>query len=243
MEHAKASNLPIYRFDNLRKFSEVMAVVTTRFGGISEGPYTELNLGLHVGDDCEKVINNREILSKAIGIIPTDITCGEQTHGTKVQIVTKDDKGRGATVWKNGFPNTDALVTNAKNTPLAVLTADCAAIFFYDPENQAIGIVHSGRKGTENEISIKVIQTMHDTFGTCAENLIAGIGPCIYPCCYDVDLPNTIRNQLLEAGVRAENIEVSGICTSCHNDIFYSYRARGDNPETGRFMNLIMLKG
>ncbi len=240
MKQTKIANLPIYKFSIFEKIPEVEAVVTTRLGGKSKGKYSELNLGLHVGDNLNDVLVNRSTFANAIGISENDITCGQQSHSINVQQVETDEIGRGAKSWENGFPETDALITRTANLPLAVLTADCAGVFIYDPVNKAVGVAHSGRKGTEGEILTKTIQKMHDIYGTCPENIIAGIGPCIYPCCYELNLPKTIKAQLLQAGVKLENIEESGICTSCNNDIFYSYRA--DKKQTGRMINLIMLR-
>ncbi len=240
MKQTKVANIPLCKFGIFEKYPELIALVTTRTGGVSKGSYSEFNLAFHVLDKNSNVIRNREILANALEISPNDFTCPMQTQGTNIHIVLEDEKGRGSNSWEDGFPDTDSLVTNVNNIPIAVVTADCAGVFLYDPTNRVIGIVHSGRTGTEGEIVTKTINKMHDQYRTCTENLIVGLGPCIHNCCYDIDIPSLINTQLLELGVRPENIEISDLCTSCNNHIFYSYRA--DGGRTGRFINLIMLR-
>lgn len=239
MKQTVIHGLPIYSFDIFEKYTEVEDATSTRLGGISKDEYASLNIGLHVGDELESVLRNRALLAEAMNVPTNSFVCGQQVHGTKIRLVTSSDKGKGSKSWGDGYTETDALITNTPGIPLLVVTADCAAVSLYDPENRAIGIAHAGRKGTEEEIVLKTIEKMHDTFETCAENLVVGIGPCICPACYPVDIPGTIKQQLIGAGVKPQNIESSGICTAENNDIFYSYRA--DNSKTGRFGNIVML--
>jgi len=224
----------------LDQFSEIICCFSTKKGGVSEGIFSELNVGLHVGDELKRVLQNRSIIAKSLGIEPEDITCGEQVHGTNIQTVTAKDKGRGATDWANSFLKTDGMITGVRGIPLMVVTADCASVSFYDPKHKAIGIAHSGKKGTESKIVQRVVEIMGEEYGTKPVDLVVGIGPCIYPCCYEVDIPGQIQKQLLESGVLQNNIENSGICTFCHSEELYSFRA--DKGKTGRFANIVMLK-
>lgn len=240
MKPTTCDNITTYSFDNFADHIKVLNVVSSRLGGTSGEKFRSLNIAFHVGDNKEYVINNRKLLSEVLSVSREALTCGEQVHGAQVRIVTVDSVGRGSGSLMDAFPATDSLITDIPETPLLIQTADCAAVSFYDPVSSAVGIAHAGRKGAESEITVKTIEAMHNAYGSCAENLIVGIGPCIYPCCYDMDLPGLIKKQLLAAGVKPENIEESKICTSCNNDIFYSYRA--DNKTTGRFGNIIMLQ-
>lgn len=240
MKQTKQGNITTYSFEIFDKYPEILNIASARLGGVSKGDFSSLNIAFHVVDDPKNVTRNRKLLADALQINAEALTCGEQVHDAQVEVVTSKSAGRGSGSLEDAFQSTDSLITNVSGVPLMIQTADCAAVSFYDPVNHAIGIAHAGRKGTTDEIVLKTIETMHDTFGTCSENLVVGIGPCIYPCCYDMDLPGLIREQLLTAGVKPENIEESGICTSDNNDIFYSYRA--DGKTTGRFANIIMLQ-
>ncbi len=240
MKSTTNDNITTYYFNIFDRYPEVLNFALSRLGGMSQGEYGSLNIAFHVGDTPEHVLENRKLLADAILIDADAFTCGEQVHGAQVAVINAKTAGRGAKSLADAIPGTDSLITNVPGVPLMIQTADCAAVSLYDPKNQAIGVAHAGRKGSEAEITLKTMEAMHDTYGSCAENLVVGIGPCIYPCCYDMDLPGLIKEQLLAAGVKPENIEESRICTSCDNDIFFSYRA--DDRVTGRFANILMLR-
>lgn len=239
MKKTIKNQLSLYSFKLFDKYPEISAFVTTRDRGVSEYEFSSLNLGLHVDDIPQNVINNRQIVAESIGLSPDDLTCGQQTHGTNIRVVSKEDIGRGAKAWDDGFSETDALITNISDVPLMVLTADCAAVFIYDPIAKVIGLVHAGKKGTKERIVSKTILKMSEIFSSNPDDLVVAIGPCIYPCHYDYDLPKEIKTQLLDSGVKAQNIEFSETCTACHQDEFFSYRiSRG---KTGRFGNIFIL--
>jgi YfiH family protein len=240
MKEVKQNNLTGYRFESFTKYPEIFDFTSTRIGGVSKHQFTELNVGLHVGDKVEDVLNNRQRLTKSIGLESKDLTCGEQVHGINIQIVNEKEKGRGATNWFDGFQKIDGMITNVSEIPLLVVTADCAAVSYFDPVHRAIGISHSGKKGTVEGINRAMVEKMITNFGTEPKDLIVGIGPSISTCCYEIDLVTLIKEQLIETGVKAENVEESNICTACRNDQFYSYR--GDGSQTGRFANILMLK-
>jgi len=163
----------------------------------------------------------------------------------------------------------DALVTRVPGYALGVLTADCLPILLFDPVQMVVGIVHTGWRGTARAICQKTLKKMAETFDIISENVLVAMGPCIGPCCYEVDGPvketfegnglpwdlmSSPRGRgrwsldlhqanifLLErSGVRKENIHRLERCTSCHNDFFYSYRAEGGN--VGRQLNFIALR-
>lgn len=168
-----------FSFDSFGARTEVDALVTTRHGGESTGPFATLNLGKHTDDDPAIVVRNRARAASVVGAAPAWLTFGRQVHGARVAVVRNNQRG-------DAFVDTDALVTNAALVPLAILTADCAAIFLFDPVHRAIGIAHAGWRGTAARIAARTVETMHDAFGTSPEDLIAAIGPSIGPCCYEV---------------------------------------------------------
>jgi YfiH family protein len=229
-----------------------------------------LNLAFHVGDDPNAVLDNRATVAQLLGFEPEEFTIARQVHGSHVAVVGSEDRGRGAVVEGDALPDTDAMITRAPDTPLAVLVADCVAVSLYDPGHNAIGVAHAGWAGTCDRIVQKTIEEMTAEFGTRPGEVVAGISPSIGSCHYPVgknvidafenafapheittflrmtgsehavlDLWACNERQLIEVGVRNENIETAGVCSSCQNDLFYSHRA--ENGETGRFAGIITL--
>lgn len=211
--------------------------------------------------DVEETLADRQEFLQFIGIDYKTLVCANQVHGSAVREVSLHDKGKGALSKDTAIPDTDALITNVRRLPLAVFTADCLSILLYDPVQKAIGLVHAGWRGSKDNIALKTIQLMREKFQVRAENLLVGFGPALRNCCYEVgrefkdyfpeglsergnrmyfDLSSTNKKQLLEAGVKEENISDSGICTSCRNDKYFSYRKEADS--SGRIMSVIMLR-
>lgn len=229
---------------------KVISVFSGRSGNMS------LDHGVSGGE-----IDNRRDFLEGFGIDYKDLVCAKQVHGCNIKIVGDQHKGSGAIVYDSAIAQTDALLTNRRNLPLAVFTADCLPVFLYDPENQAVGLVHAGWKGSKAGITAKTVKLMRQEFNTRASFLEAGFGPAIKACCYEVgeefngffarglrerdsryylDLIDVNRGQLLDSGVNEKNLTDSGICTACCNDRFFSYRK--DGPSCGRQMSVIMLK-
>jgi YfiH family protein len=167
--------------------------------------------------------------------------------------VGQEDKGRVC-------PRTDALITATPGVPLMLRFADCVPILFYDPARKVVGLAHAGWRGTVAGIAQATVEAMGRTFGCRPQDMIAGIGPAIGPCCYTVgaDVVQAVRQafpggserlthragghwqldlwsanqvQLAECGVG--QIEVAGLCTACHTEEWFSHRATGG--KTGRF--------
>ena len=179
MTPGERDGVQFFSFESFDAHAGVTALVTTRHGGESTGPYASLNLGGRTGDDPAAVRRNR---ARAAALLASDsrrLVFGRQVHGAKVAQVPRDFAG-------GAFDDTDALVTNARGTPLVILTADCAAIFLFDSARCAIGIAHAGWRGTVAGIAARAVRRMHDAFGTAPGDLIAAIGPSIGPCCYEV---------------------------------------------------------
>ena len=166
-------------------------------------------------------------------INPEDIVSAEQVHGARIKVVRSKDRGK-------NLPQCDAFVTEEINIPLLVRTADCVPIFILDKVMPAIGLIHAGRRGSLGEILPKTMETMREAFDTEAKNCIIAMGPSIGPCCYELDLIQLNELQAIEAGVKKENIVSAGLCTSCNETLFHSWRRDGE--ETGRLYSIAMLK-
>lgn len=213
------------------------------------------------GLNTEYVISNRKVFLDSLGINLEHLVCAKQIHDNLVLPVTGKQKGCGALSVETAISNTDAFVTNERNLPLAIFTADCLSIFFFDPVNKAIGIAHAGWKGTRGEVALKTIKLMQREYKTSVSDIVVGFGPAIRNCCYEVgeefadyfrkelvrkegryflDIVGANKRQLLGVGVKKENINDSGICTSCKHMDFFSYRKEKENA--GRMISVIMLR-
>ena len=241
-----------------------------RLGGVSEAPYKSLNMGLHVGDKPEDVWQNRQIFCQSLDAAAAKLVAPEQIHGDRIVRVTEKDAGRGAKVYAEAIAGTDALITNVPGLPLLLCFADCTPVIFLDAEKKAVGIAHAGWKGTVAGIAAKTVARMTEEFGSQPQDIIAGIGPAIGPCCYEVgeevaakfreafpkeheavitskngrlhvNLWEANRRQLLQAEILPEHIEMAEACTACEHQWYFSYRA--DGGRTGRMAALIALKG
>jgi copper oxidase (laccase) domain-containing protein len=135
-------------------------------------------------------------------------------------------------------PMVDALVTTAKDLPLVIRCADCAAVFIVDRHTPAIGLIHSGKKGTLANIAGNTLAMMTQRYGTDPRDCLVMIGPSIGPCHYEMDIWSGIEGQLREAGVR--EIHNPRICTACHLDRYFSYRA--EKGHTGRMLAVLSLR-
>jgi hypothetical protein len=217
------------------------------------------NMSLSYGDTKESLNNRRNFLESS-GIDLRNLVCAKQIHRDNIQYVREEDKGRGALSYETSIPDTDALITDKKNLALAVFTADCLSVFLYDPIKPAIGLVHAGWRSSKENLIVKTLRLMQKQFNTRISDLYVGFGPAIGSCCYEVgrdfqeyfgqdviskgnryyaDLAGINKRQLLESRVKERNIFDSQICTSCHNDAFFSYRK--DGKDCGRIMSVIML--
>jgi YfiH family protein len=240
----------------------VTAVVTTRNGGVSSGSYASLNLGDHVGDDHEAVLENRRRLASALGV--DRLTVPDQQHKDRVAVIDAALAGRGHDGVPDSvaaFPATDALVTNLPGTALTIMVADCAPVVLFDPGRRAIGVAHCGRGGTVLGALPKTIETMTAAFGSAPGDLLVGIGPAIGAASYEIgdaqaaevaaafgdaglltptrpghctlDVVGGLRIQLRTAGVKEANVHDLAIDTRTATDTFFSDRAA---RPCGRFM-------
>jgi polyphenol oxidase len=173
-----------------------LVAVTTRHGGVSDGAHESLNLGLHVGDDMERVITNRERAARAFGVDLENVVFAEQVHGADAVVVGKAERGRGTRRIDDAIGAADILVTTALDTTLAILVADCVPLALLDPEARVLAVVHAGWRGTAAQASARALQTMA-SLGAHPERVMAFIGPGAHPALYQVD--ETVHRALEDA--------------------------------------------
>lgn len=164
---------------------DVDVVMTTRFGGVSRGPYRSLNLGLHVGDDDDLVLRNRDLAAGLVGARLDDMVFCNQTHGRGVLVVTEEDRGRGTRSTVTAPEGIDVMVTAVPGPVIAMMVADCAPIALYDPRRHIAAVVHSGWRGTVVRVAEAAVRSMVG-LGTSPGDLIAVIGPAADPEQYRV---------------------------------------------------------
>lgn len=205
---------------------------------------------------------SRKKLCESLGVPPSRLTAGEQTHTANVAIITAENAGNGGLDPALRIPDTDALATSLPGTPLVVMTADCVPVLLIDPVRGAAAAVHAGWRGSAKGIIAAAVSAMRDNFRSAPKNLIALVGPHIGPCCYtvgkevarQVSEPRAVRPEagaflldlglwnetlLARAGLLKKNIHRSALCTSCRTDIFYSYRA--DKKNSGSNASIVAL--
>ncbi|MBN8250166.1 peptidoglycan editing factor PgeF [Priestia flexa] len=248
--------------------SQLLSGFTTKNGGISEPPFTSFNLGLHVHDNKEHVILNRELLANHLNMPLSNWVCAEQVHNSVVQKVTRKQSGKGMHAYEDGIAQTDGIYTNESNVLLALCYADCVPLYFYAPNHHMVGLAHAGWQGTVKDIAGEMIRKWVQEEQIPVEDIYAAVGPAIESCCYIVDdrvisavnevassadvyvqiSPNQYRLDLKKlnvylmkkAGVNEANITVSSHCTSCEDDLFFSHRR--DQGKTGRMFSFIGFK-
>ncbi len=254
-------------FKRLKNIPFIKHGFSTRIGGISQGGYNSLNIGLKTEDIESNIKENIRRFACAIGVDYKKLVISDQVHKDVIKIVTEKDAGKGYFKEKD-YSEIDGLVTNVKGIPLLTIFADCVPIFFVDPIKKAIGVSHAGWKGTRLKIGKKTVEAMISEYGSNPEDIIALIGPSIGECCYEIDkrvvdefnssfsdtssfisliednryqlnLWTANRITLQEAGLLDENIVISNLCTGCNVDLFYSYRKEKGN--TGRMGAIIQL--
>ena len=178
-------SIPYISFPALENVDWLCHACSTRLGGVSTGIHSTMNLGFQNGDDPEAVYENYNRICSTIGVEPESVVHAKQTHGDKIRIVTTGDRGKGYNSERD-YDEIDALVTNESGVTLTILTADCVPVFLVDPVNKAIGLAHSGWRGTVQRIAAKTVRCMKETYGSNPADMIAVTGPCICRDCYEV---------------------------------------------------------
>lgn len=242
---------------------DAVLCVSTRGGGVSTGPYGTLNLGLHVGDEPGLVLENRRRLARALGFSAELMTCAAQVHGTDIAIVGAAEAGRGAQS-QEGLWEVDGLVTAQRGVPLVCFYADCVPLLYYCQAPRVCAVAHAGWRGTLEGIAARMLRVLEGQFGCDLDRIQVIIGPAIGACCYTVgeevrrlfaekfgrpvdstlDLQGINRQILVDYGLPSGNILVSGLCTKCHGDLFFSHRGAQQQgySATGRHGAVVMLR-
>ena len=158
---------------------------STRIGGVSEGDLSSMNLSFTRGDDPERVRENYRRIAAAVGFETDRLVLTHQTHTNHVRVVTEADAGKGF-VRERDYTDVDGLVTDVPQLVLTTFYADCVPLFFIDPVHRAIGLSHSGWRGTVSDIAAATVRTMQGEYGSRPEELLVGIGPSICQDCYEV---------------------------------------------------------
>lgn len=243
----------------------VQIAFSSRLGGVSKAPFHSLNLGLHVGDDPQSVLENRRLWLEELQAGWSDVIVGQQVHGNQVAWVGEQAAGCGVRDLKTAVPGLDGLATKS-NIALMAFFADCVPVFFYHPVIKAVGLAHAGWRGTTGKVSLGMLERFAEAGGRPEECWVA-LGPSIGPCCYEVDekvagifrtsfvntgfLQPSVKGHyhldlweanclvLEEAGVKKENIACSALCTACKDKLFFSHRR--DGALTGRMAGWIKL--
>jgi len=253
-DQPKSDKKPLYRIpDIFAGIPNLVSGESTRHGGVSVSPYNSLNLGGSTKDNPENVTENNRRFFESLGINPDQVAKSHQVHEAEILIVT--EPGR--------FEGYDAMITNIPDVQLSVTIADCTPILIYDPVKMAVAAIHAGWRGTVQQIVAKTAEKLKKEYGTNPVDCLAFVGTCIDECSFEVgedvadnfqsvykrwddqknkffvDLKSANRDQLIEAGLKPENIEISPYSTVIHNEDYFSYRK--ENGLTGRLLATIGL--
>ena len=261
MKANQVNGIPYFQFATLPDNGRIQHAIFTRQGGVSPAPFESLNLSVSVPDEKARVYENRR---RAYGLYGRDtdtVVHAHLVHDISVASVTQANNG----TW---LPHVDGIITNEPGCALTMNYADCTPIFLYDPIQHAIGLGHACWQGAVKDLPGAMVQAMQTEFGSNPAELIAGIGPSIGSCCYEVGEvvitavhnaftdPNSLLIQPPNANQRphfdlpeanrhnlaragVRHIEQSGLCTACRTDLFFSHRAEKGQP--GRFGTIFIL--
>jgi len=245
----------------MMEFPELVQGFTTRFGGVSSGPYESLNLNFFREDDPSRVMENFRLLSEELGVSLGDMVLSKQVHGCRILRVDDSHRGMGI-VRERSYGPVDGLTTDVPGIMLVTYYADCVPLYFYDPSRKAICLSHSGWKGTLADMAGESVKAMQAHYNSRPEDIRVSIGPHIRSCCFEVgddvagmfyerypwsersarksregkwmlDLEDIIRESLLTHGIQKQNIYGCQICTKCESDVFFSHRGSGGRTGTG----------
>ena len=186
IEEKVKEGVPFLSYPILENTGIVSHGFSTRLGGVSEGGYASMNLSLSRGDSPEAVEENTKRIARAIGVEKEKMVYTQQTHTTNVAVVSGKDAG-------STLKETDGLVTDSPGICLVTFYADCVPLYFVDPVRRAIGLSHSGWRGTVGKMAAATVEKMKECFGTRPEDIIAAVGPSICQDCYEVSEDVTSR--------------------------------------------------
>lgn len=177
--------VPYLFFQKIEDTNKVIHGFSTRLGGVSKEHLKTMNLSFTRGDEEEFVIENYKRITNALGVEYESLVLSYQTHTTNIRVVTKKDRGKGI-IKERDYTDIDGFITNDPAVTLVTFYADCVPLFFVDPVHNAIGLSHSGWRGTVEQIGKKTLEMMYEQYGTMPEDVVAAIGPSICLDCYEV---------------------------------------------------------
>ena len=184
-ELKEKNHVPYIQFKNLSATGIVKHGFSTRKGGVSTGIFSSMNLNFKRGDDPDAVLENYRRMAAALNMRVEDMVLSDQTHTTNVRVITEEDRGKGI-LRPQDYSDVDGMITNVPGIVLVTSYADCVPLYFVDPVRKAIGLSHSGWKGTVGHIGQKTVWKMHEVYGSEPKNIVAAIGPSICQSCYEV---------------------------------------------------------
>ncbi len=267
-ENEDGSRLLLLKFPLFEETGMVKHCFTTRLGGVSQGIYSTMNLSFSRGDERTAVESNFRRLAAALGVEYGRFVFTDQTHTTNVRRVAAGDAGAGL-LRELDYKEVDGLITNEPGLVLSAFFADCVPLYFLDPVHRAVGISHSGWRGTAGRMGAATVDAMRQAYQTRPEDLLCAVGPSICGNCYEVgrdvaemffaafrgheeeiarprgekyllDLWRANEIVLMEAGVPEGQIAVGGLCTCCNPELLFSHRAsRGKRGNLGGFLSLV----
>ena len=246
-------NVEYLTFPLLSEIDAVRHLFSTRAGGVSKGIYASMNLSYQRGDDPSCVDENFRRIAEVLETTPEHIVCAKQTHTTNIRKVTGLDGGKGVTRPVD-YDHIDGLVTDEPGIVLCTSFADCVPLYFVDPVKKAIGLAHSGWRGTVAHMGACMVQRMKQEYGSNPKDILAVIGPSICVDCYEIgedvaqqvraafseekilrqgkengkyqlDLWEANRQVLLQEGILPEHLEITDVCTCCNSNLLFSHRA------------------
>ncbi len=280
------AGVPYLSFPVLSQFPFLKHGFSTRLGGVSRGILASMNFGSDSGpyqDSTENVQENYRRIAKALGVEVRSMVISKQVHKTNIRRVTEEDCGKGLFLPRD-YDEIDGLITNRPNITLVTKYADCVPLYFVDPVKKAIGLTHSGWRGTVAGIGRITIEEMKNAYDCKTEDIIAVIGPSICRKCFEIgeavakeferafpnykeniltpikpsavsvskdgvtplqeskyqcDLWSANKAVLLQAGLNAEQIHISGVCTGCNSKLLFSHRkTQGKRGSLAAFLSL-----
>ena len=254
-------------FDKWQGDEELVHCFTTKRGGVSTGYLSSLNLGFNRGDNRDFVIQNYQRVCDVLQVDLKSLVLSRQVHETNVVKVEANDAGN-EILYNSKWESADGMYTREPNITLVTHYADCVPLLFYAPGHSIIGMTHAGWRGTAGEIVKVLIDKWINLEHIPKDAIQVVIGPSIGMCCFEVgeevahefttrfgersfihydhltskyhiDLWQCNKYILMKCGIKEENIFTSGICTSCHEDLFFSHRkSNGKRGTHGAFMAL-----
>lgn len=239
MSHAHLAEPEIAAEDSRRYRLLVLEYLSESFDSLQGQPvrhiFTQRIPGVDVAFDKEQALKRLEKvhgqIRQEMGISDWPLLTAEQIHGDRIAVIDSP------VTSNHEFAGCDGLITNQRRVALEIRVADCCAVYLFDPKTPAIGLVHSGKKGTELAIVAKAIKQMSAHFRSRPSELIVQLSPCIRPPHYEIDFAANIIDQAKSLGI--EQVHDCGICTACDLNRYYSYRA--EKGKTGRMLALLAL--